>query len=103
MLNNAHKSELHAIWHRRVEGQIRDVIYSHPEWFNFIDSNHKKYAINSFAKRIVGEIIAGAKMADNEAGCFKDAIVDNKVASVDRVEVTTGHVIVTCVSGEGVV
>jgi hypothetical protein len=50
---------LHNFWHPRIEGQIRDVIHHHPEWFTFKDKEAMKWCINSLAKRIVGEIVAG--------------------------------------------
>jgi len=56
-------SPLHDKWHRIVEGQIRDVMKSHPEWFMPLDDNLNKYRINSIAKRIVGEIVADLSLA----------------------------------------
>lgn len=58
----------HDFWHRRVEGQIRDVLYSHPEWFTLTASYDKKHFINSLAKRIVGEILAVSQMAEITSG-----------------------------------
>ncbi len=54
---------LHDFWHPRVEGQIRDAIHSHPEWFRFKDATERDWLINSLAKRIVGEIAAVSTMA----------------------------------------
>lgn len=54
---------IHDFWHPRVEGQIRDAIYSHPEWFNLRDEAEKRTFVNSLAKRIVGEIAAVSNMA----------------------------------------
>lgn len=56
----------HDFWHRRVEGQIRDCMHHHPEWFNVKNENHKKYVVNSLAKRIVGEIIAVGGAVDRK-------------------------------------
>ncbi len=56
----ARKSPLHAMWHRRVEGQIRDCINSHSYWFNFKNAWERGACVNSLAKRIVGEIVEGA-------------------------------------------
>jgi hypothetical protein len=42
-------------WHPRVEGQIRDAIYSLPEWFSFRSEAQKRTFVNSMVKRIVGE------------------------------------------------
>ncbi len=54
---------LHNRWHRIVEGQIRDCVQAHPKWFNFKDDTDKKTCVNSLAKRIVGEIVAGSTLA----------------------------------------
>lgn len=51
---------LHDFWHRRVEGQIRDCIYHHPEYFNCNDGQIF-FIVNILAKRIVGEIVAACK------------------------------------------
>lgn len=51
-------SPQHDFWHPRVEGQIR-----HPEWFTFKDDNARRDCVNSLAKRIVGEIVAGVELA----------------------------------------
>lgn len=64
-------SPLHDKWHRRVEGQIRDTIHAHPKWFSFKNEGDKQDCINSLAKRIVGEIVAAAKV---------ETIQDNMVA-----------------------
>ena len=57
MTRRRHSPE-HDFWHPRVEGQLRDAIYSHPEWFAFQSERQKRDAINSMSKRIVGEIVA---------------------------------------------
>lgn len=54
---------LHDKWHRRVEGQIRHTINTHPKWFNFQDDRDKAACVNSLTKRIVGEIIADSSLA----------------------------------------
>lgn len=56
-------SPAHDFWHRRVEGQIRHTIGQHPEWFCFASEHQKQTAVNSLAKRIVGEIVAAAMLA----------------------------------------
>jgi len=61
-------SPLHDKWHRRVEGQIRDCIHNHPEWFKSC-KDHKRM-VNSLAKRIVGEIVADIE--NNEIRCPVD-------------------------------
>lgn len=61
MLNKSTQSPLHKKWHKRVEGQIRDAVHSHPEWFR----GDIERMTNSLAKRIVGEIIAESMLADN--------------------------------------
>lgn len=61
MLNKTTVSLLHRKWHRRVEGQIRNCVNAHPEWFQG-DTNRM---INSLAKRIVGEIVAGLELAQS--------------------------------------
>lgn len=68
MQNKSKSSPEYKKWHRRVEGQIRDAINSHPEWFSFKTRGQEATMVNSLAKRIVGEIIADAKLADNLAG-----------------------------------
>lgn len=55
----------HDKWHRIVEGQLKDCIHHHPEWFNFKDEHEKKRCINSMAKRIVGEIVVGLHASGN--------------------------------------
>lgn len=59
-----HYSPLHDKWHPRVEGQIRDCMQSHPEWFSVPD-NQLRHFVNSLAKRIVGGIVADLKVATN--------------------------------------
>jgi hypothetical protein len=59
---------LHDFWHRRVEGQIRDAIHSHPEWFNVTSESQKRTLVNSLTKRIVGEIVAAVGVAAERAG-----------------------------------
>lgn len=54
---------VHDFWHPRVEGQIRDAIHAHPEWFRFTSEVQKRTMVNSLAKRIVGEIAAVSGMA----------------------------------------
>lgn len=56
-------SHLHDKWHPRVEGQIRDVLQAHPEWFNPEAKGFKHAFVSSLAKRIVGEIVADATLA----------------------------------------
>lgn len=55
-------SPIHDKWHRIVEGQIRNCMNCHPEWFNFTTQAEKSRCINSLAKRIVGEIVSDAKL-----------------------------------------
>jgi hypothetical protein len=59
---------MHDFWHRKVEGQIRDAIHHHPEWFNFPTPVNRNACINGLAKRIVGEIVAGYGLATTSAG-----------------------------------
>lgn len=61
-------SSAHDFWHPRVEGQIRHTMNRHPEWFTFKNARERKNAINSLAKRIVGEIVAGRELAAVTAG-----------------------------------
>lgn len=56
---------LHDKWRRRVEGQIKNCINNHPEWFRFKSDAQKLCCINSLAKRIVGEIVADVKLAQS--------------------------------------
>ena len=56
MNNKGKYSPEHARWHRIIEGQIRDCMFQHPEFFN--PKADKKVLINSLAKRIVGEVLA---------------------------------------------
>lgn len=56
------QTPLHDKWHPRVEGQIRDCIYHHPDWFP-LDDEARERMVNSLAKRIVGEFIADSKLA----------------------------------------
>jgi hypothetical protein len=60
-LNRKHSPE-HDFWHSRVEGQIKDVMRAHPEYFN-ADANQKT-VLNSIAKRVVGEIVQAMKEKD---------------------------------------
>lgn len=60
---------LHDKWHRRVEGQLRDTINSHPGWFSFKNEHDKNRCINSITKRVVGEIVADLKLANNMVDC----------------------------------
>lgn len=54
---------LHDFWHPRVEGQIRDAMTKHPEWFAQMNDTMRYTVVTSIAKRIVGEIVAGASLA----------------------------------------
>ncbi len=56
MMNKGKYSADHLKWHRIVEGQIKDCMFQHPEFFN--PEADKRIIINSLAKRIVGEILA---------------------------------------------
>ena len=58
---------LHNKWHRRVEGQIKNTINCHPNWFNFKNPIDRNNCINSLAKRIVGEIIADLEIGNNKS------------------------------------
>jgi hypothetical protein len=64
------KTLIHDFWHPRVEGQIKDAMNAHPEWF----AKTHTTVVRSIAKRIVGEIAA--------ATCGVAAI-PNGVASLD--------------------
>ena len=57
-------SPLHDFWHRKIEGQIRDCMNGHPDWFRVRDQMHREQIVNSLAKRIVGEIIAEIAAGD---------------------------------------
>lgn len=48
---------VHDFWHRRVEGQLRDALKSHPGWFRLRSERETTAMVNSLAKRIVGEIV----------------------------------------------
>lgn len=52
-------------WKRRIEGQVRNCVNAHPKWFKPASERDKTFLINSFVKRIVGEIIADLKLADS--------------------------------------
>lgn len=60
-------SPLHDLWHRRVEGQIRHTMGCHPEWFN-VEGREREALVNSLAKRIVGEIVAGVMVVTMTEG-----------------------------------
>ncbi len=62
------KSPLHALWHRRVEGQIRSCMQEHPEWFNFSNEGTRASCVSSLAKRIVGEIVAAGTVVATKQG-----------------------------------
>ena len=66
-VTNRKNTPLHDFWHRRVEGQIRDAMHSHPEWFKITGKTQKQTLVNSLAKRIVGEIVAVSVMAAKRA------------------------------------
>ncbi len=59
-------SPAHDFWHPRVEGQIRDAMHHHPEYFAPVA---RSAVVNSLAKRIVGEIVAVCAMATDACGC----------------------------------
>lgn len=61
------RSPIHDFWHPRIEGQIRDAMFSHPEWFNVTSKADARTLVNSLAKRIVGEIAAVASVAAKRA------------------------------------
>lgn len=61
-------SPLHDKWHRRVEGQIRCCMGEHPDWFNIMSETHRRFVINSLAKRIVGEIVSETKLDTKREG-----------------------------------
>lgn len=54
---------IYDFWHPRVEGQIRHTMNVHPEWFSFSTPHTKEDCVNSLAKRIVDEIVAGTDLA----------------------------------------
>lgn len=78
-------SPLHDKWHKRVEGQIRDCIFHHPNWFNFKNERIKNTCINSLAKRIVGEIIADGILGGNKkTRCPSVASLKKKIILASR-------------------
>jgi len=60
-------SEKHSFWRNRVEGQIRHAMHEHPEYFAPMDDTQKKKCINSIAKRIIGEIVAGTSTGNDSS------------------------------------
>lgn len=72
-------SPAHDYWHKRVEGQIKDCMNQHPQWFNYRNELAKRRIVNSLAKRIVGEIVVGCGPDDDrEQGCLCDAPVSDR-------------------------
>lgn len=61
---NRKKGSEYDKWHKRVEGQIRDCMASHPEYFADMDKRTRGNCINSLAKRIVGEIVSDKKNSE---------------------------------------
>lgn len=58
-------SAAHKFWYPRVEGQIRDCMRNHPYWFS-LDPEDRRKLVNSIAKRVVGEIVAGVVTCPNK-------------------------------------
>lgn len=94
------QSPRHDLWHPRVEGQIRHTIGCHPEWFNFKDEKDKATMVNSLAKRIVGEIVAGGTLVAVPEGDGRD--LSSPVKSEDAAQVSSHarSVVSSCASGE---
>lgn len=90
------KSPLHDKWHRRVEGQIRDCIFHHPEWFNFEHGYDRTHCINSIAKRIVGEIVSDARMGAITDTVAAHCSIPDGTDSVFMLELDTGVMVDGC-------
>jgi hypothetical protein len=90
MKNKSHISLIHKKWHRIIEGQIKGCINEHPEYFNITHEKRRGDIINSLAKRIVGEIVAGGQMAgnDSEDRCRRSVASDK--SSLESLELDMG-------------
>lgn len=86
------KTPEHDFWHKRVEGQIRHTIGRHPEWFNFEEPYEKSNCVNSLAKRIVGEILAVAKMAEMTKKASQKCHSSSALDDVGRMSLGSGAV-----------
>lgn len=69
----------HDFWTPRVEGQIRHTIGRHPEWFVFKGAREKQNCVNSLAKRITGEIVAGSNTG--HGACADEAKLSTQAES----------------------
>ena len=72
------RSPLHAKWHPRVEGQIRDCMTQHPDWFTEKFRKHQGVMVNSLAKRIVGEIVADSKVGGDTVGSVSREVAGSR-------------------------
>jgi hypothetical protein len=93
-------SPIHDFWHPRVEGQIRDAIYSHPEWFSFASERDKRTMINSLAKRIVGEIAAAGIVAAERAEVVPTCPIAQGDDGAAKVPSDGGEVVRNCVPSD---
>jgi hypothetical protein len=93
-------SPVHDFWHPRVEGQIRDAIHSHPEWFNFASESQKRDMVNSLGKRIVGEIAAVCTMAAKTAGVAEPCASTAGSDGVAKMHSDGGEVVRDCVPSD---
>jgi hypothetical protein len=69
----AHKRPKAARWNKRVEGQIKEVMRTHPEYFT-TDKTVRWKLVKSLRKRIVGEIVVAVESDDDasRAGVLAD-------------------------------
>jgi hypothetical protein len=99
-VTNRKHTPIHDFWHRRVEGQIRDAIYSHPEWFNVKSETQKRTLVNSLAKRIVGEIVAASFVATKRAEVASDCLSSSGSGGGAKLPPDGGDVGPSCVPSE---
>lgn len=73
---------LYDFWHPRIEGQMRDLMQSHPEWFTNLARKQRGVVENSAAKRIAGEIAAAAVKVASHASDGGSKLSSNAAAGV---------------------
>lgn len=82
---------IHRLWHKRVDGQIRDAMHAHPEWFNIRSAREKETIINSLSKRIVGEIVSVGNMEMRSSGMAVECAASTADAGVRLSVPASGH------------
>jgi hypothetical protein len=82
---NARRRALVAFWRPRVEGQLRDVMFAHPDWFTDKARRNERSIVRSIAKRIIGEIVAEERLKEtHRSGIANSAVCEARRGILPR-------------------